>query len=300
MKRVLLFIGTNILIVLTLSVVARVLGLDRTVTAYGLDMRALLGFCAVFGFGGAIISLLLSRWVAKFSLGVELVDPANPRDSSEAFLVETVRNLASRVGITALPEIGVYPSPEVNAFATDPTKNRALVAVSAGLLDRMDEAAIEGVLGHEMSHVANGDMVTMTLLQGLANTFVMFFARVVAFAVNQALRGRDGERRGGLGPFAYYALVWALELVFMILASIVINAFSRWREYRADAGSAGVAGKEKMVHALESLQRYNELVDDRRAAVAAMKINSRGAGLMAKLFSSHPPLEKRIEALRAL
>ena len=164
----------------------------------------------------------------------------------------------------------------------------------------MDEAAIEGVLGHEISHVANGDMVTMTLLQGLANTFVMFFARVVAFLIAQALRGRDSDRRGGLGPFAYYALVWALEVVFMILASIVINSFSRWREYRADAGGAGLAGREKMVHALESLQRHAALVDDRHAALATMKINSHGAGLLAKLFSSHPPLEKRIEALKAI
>ncbi|MBI5242589.1 MAG: protease HtpX [Elusimicrobia bacterium] len=298
MKRILLFLASNILILLTLSIVVRIFGLDRHLMAYGGNLGGLLAFCAVFGFGGSIISLLISRWMAKMALGVELIDPNSPRNSAESFLVEKVRILSSRAGISTLPEIGIYPSPEVNAFATGPSKNRALVAVSAGLLNRMDEDAIEGVIGHELSHVANGDMVTMTLLQGLANTFVMFFARVAAFLISQALRSRD--RRGGLGPIAYYLLVWVLEIAFMLLASIVIYSFSRWREYRADAGSAGVAGREKMIHALESLKRSSELIDDRHAALATMKINSRGAGLLAKLFSSHPPLEKRIAAVKAL
>ena len=300
MKRVLLFVAVNLLVVLTLSLVVNVLGLSPRVSAHGYDVRQLLGFCAVFGFGGALISLAISRWSAKFALGVELVAPDHPRDPAEATLVEKVRILSSRAGITTLPEIGIYPSPEVNAFATGPTRNRALVAVSTGLLDRMDEAAIEGVLGHEISHVANGDMVTMTLLQGVANTFVMFFARVAAFAIDQALRSRDSDRKGGLGPFAYYLLVMALELVFMLLASIVVHSFSRWREFRADASSADLAGREKMIHALEALQRNSELIDDRHAALAAMKINSRGTGLLAKLFSTHPPLEARIAALKAL
>ncbi|HAH07461.1 MAG TPA: protease HtpX [Elusimicrobia bacterium] len=300
MKRVLLFVGVNLLVVLTLSLVVGVLGLSPRIHSYGYDLRQLLGFCAVFGFGGALISLAISRWTAKFALGVELVDPSHPRGSAESTLVEKVRILSSRAGITTLPEIGIYASPEVNAFATGPTKNRALVAVSTGLLERMDEAAIEGVLGHELSHVANGDMVTMTLLQGVANTFVMFFARVAAFAIDQALRGRDGDRKGGLGPFAYYLLVMVLEVVFMILASIVVHGFSRWREFRADAGGADLAGREKMIHALEALKRSAELVDDRHAALATMKINSRGGGLLARLFSTHPQLEARIAALKAL
>lgn len=299
MKRVLLFVGVNLLVILTLSLVVNVLGLNPRLHAYGYDLRSLLAFCAVFGFGGALISLAISRWTAKFALGVELVDPANPGGEAEACLVEKVRILSSRAGIATLPEIGIYPSPEVNAFATGPTKNRALVAVSTGLLQRMDDAAVEGVLAHELSHVANGDMVTMTLLQGVANTFVMFFARVAAFAIDQALRGRDG-RKGGLGPFAYYLLVMALEVVFMVLASIVVHGFSRWREYRADAGGADLAGREKMIHALETLKRHSELVDDRHAALATMKISSRGGGLLARLFSTHPQLEARIAALKAL
>jgi heat shock protein HtpX len=300
MKRVLLFLGVNILVVLTLSLVVGLLGLSPRLHSYGYDLPQLLGFCAVFGFGGALISLSISRWSAKFALGVELVDPGHPKSSAESYLVEKVRILSSRAGITTLPEIGIYASPEVNAFATGPTKNRALVAVSTGLLDQMDETAIEGVLGHEISHVANGDMVTMTLLQGVANTFVMFFARVAAFAIEQAMRSRDDDRKGGLGVFAHYLLIMALEMVFMLLASIVIYSFSRWREFRADASSADLAGREKMIHALEALQRNSARIDDRHAELAAMKINSRGTGLLAKLFSSHPPLEARIAALKAL
>lgn len=301
MKRVLLFMGVNILVMLTLSLVVGVLGLDRGLYAHGLDYARLLGFCAVFGFGGALFSLAISRWTAKMTLGVQLIDPANPGGNAEAFLVEKVRLLSSRVGLTTLPEIGVYPSPEVNAFATGPTRDRALVAVSSGMLQRMDPQAIEGVLGHELSHVANGDMVTMTLLQGVANTFVMFFARVAAFFIDQAMRSRDEDgRRGGLGPFAHYLLVWALEAVFYLLAGLLVNAFSRWREYRADAGAAQCAGKEKMIHALEQLQRASGLVDESHAALATMKIHGRGAGLLSRLFSTHPALEARIAALKAL
>jgi heat shock protein HtpX len=295
MKRFLLFFAVNLLVVLTLSLVAGILGVG---SRFGVGLQGLLAFCAVFGFGGALISLMISRWTAKMALGVQLISPESPGGSAESFLVEKVRMLCSRAGIETLPEIGVYESPEVNAFATGPTRNRALVAVSSGLLNRMDEDAVEGVLGHEVSHIANGDMVTMTLLQGVANTFVMFFARVAAFAIENAMRSRDDDRRGGMGYFAHYLLVSALEVVFMLLANIVVFAFSRWREYRADAGSAGLAGREKMIHALEALQRGAALEDRGHPAVAAMKIHSSGHGLMSLLFSSHPPLEDRIRALR--
>ena len=194
-----------------------------------------------------------------------------------------------------MPEVGIYDSPEVNAFATGPTKNRALVAVSSGLLNEMDDAAVDGVLGHEIAHVANGDMVTMTLIQGVVNTFVMFFARIAAFVVSNVMSGdRDSDR--GPSPWIYHLSVLVFDILFSLLGSIVVAYFSRWREFRADRGGAELAGKAKMIHALESLKR-NYAVDDRQQAVAAFKINGRRGGLLA-LLSTHPDLDDRIAALR--
>lgn len=296
-KRVLVYLAVNLAVVVTISLILNILGVRPYLEQGGLNLTGLLVFCALFGFAGSFISLQLSRWSAKRALGVELIDPERPRGEAEAFLVDKIRALCSRAGMNVLPEIGVYPSPEVNAFATGPSKDRALVAVSEGLLRRMDSRAVEGVLGHEIAHVVNGDMVTMTLVQGVVNTFVMFFARVIAFAIDNFLR-RGDDREGGLGYFGYIMAVFLLESVLMLLASPIVYWFSRQREYRADGGGAELAGRETMIHALESLRRSKDLVDERQASLATLKINSRGRGLVALLYSSHPPLEARIRRLR--
>ena len=300
-KRIFLFILVNLLVMVTITVLLNALGLHNYLTINGVDYTSLFIMCAAFGFTGSIVSLLLSRFAAKFAMGVELIDMDRPQGPAEELLAHTVRDLCGRVGITTMPEVGIYRSPEVNAFATGPTKNRALVAVSSGLLQVMDRTGLEGVLGHEISHVVNGDMVTMTLLQGVVNTFVMFLAYLGAFAIENALRGRDSERRGGgLGFFGRYILVNVLEMALMLLAAPLMYAFSRWREYRADRGSAALYGAPTMIHALESLLDHKDAVDRSHPAFAAFKINGGPQGLLARLFASHPPLEKRIEALKRL
>ncbi|MBI4375310.1 MAG: protease HtpX [Elusimicrobia bacterium] len=300
MKRIGIFVVVNILVVLTISLLVRIIGLEPYLTANGLNYQALLTFCAIFGFAGAFISLQMSRWTAKMAMGVELIDAQNPGSEAERRILEMVRNLCRSQGIDTLPEIGIYHSPEVNAFATGPSRNRALLAVSTGLLQHMDWKAIEGVVGHEVAHIANGDMVTMTLLQGVVNTFVMFFARIAVFAIENAMRKDSDRRGGGLGYFAHYMLVSLLESVLMLLAAPIIYYFSRMREYRADAGSARAAGRETMIHALESLKRASGVIDDRAPALSTLKINGRGHGIIAMLYASHPSLDKRIEALRGL
>ncbi|MBI5630863.1 MAG: protease HtpX [Elusimicrobia bacterium] len=301
MKRVMLFVAVNLLVVLAVSFLLRLLGLEPYLTAQGLNYKALLIFCSIFGFAGAFISLQISRWTAKMAMGVQLIDPDKPGGAAEERIVSLVRSLCQRAGLATLPEIGVYRSPEVNAFATGPSQSRSLLAISTGLIERMDPKAVEGVIGHEIAHIANGDMVTMTLLQGVVNTFVMFFARVIAFAIDNAMRSRDDDKRGsGLGYFAHYILVSVLESVLMLLASPLIYYFSRLREYRADAGSARYAGRETMIHALESLKSSVQVQDNRAPALSAFKINGHGHGIVALLFSSHPPLDARIEALRRL
>jgi heat shock protein HtpX len=292
-KRVLLFVAVNILVVLTISITLNLLGVRPYLNAYGINYRALLIFCGVWGMGGAFISLGLSRVMAKWSMGVKVVDPATA-DPAARELVNTVHTLARGAGLPKMPEVGVYDSPEVNAFATGPTRSRALVAVSTGLLRRMGRQEVEGVLGHEITHVANGDMVTMTLVQGVINAFVMFFARAIAFAVVQAMR-RDDDRGGGWGM--QYLITFVLEIILSLLGAMVVAAFSRWREFRADAGGARLAGRESMISALVALQRSAELVDTRQQALATLKIAGKRGGL-ALLFASHPPLEERIERLR--
>ena len=282
-KRIFLFLVTNLAIVLTLSVVVSVLGV-----AGGPDLGSLAVFCLIWGMGGAFISLQMSRWIAKRFTGVHLID-GRTGDPQLDWLYQTVERLTRQANLP-MPEVGVYNSGEVNAFATGPSKRRSLVAVSAGLMRAMRPEEIEGVLAHEVSHIANGDMVTMTLLQGVMNAFVMFFARVIASVITRS----DDDRRGGGGM--YFLVVIVLQIVLGILASLVTAWFSRHREFRADAGGAHLAGRERMLGALRRLAANHELVDTQHQALATMKIN--GLPAWASLFSSHPPLEQRIAALQ--
>jgi heat shock protein HtpX len=282
-KRILLFLVTNLAILLTLTVVVSVLGV-----AGGPDVGSLAVFCLIWGMGGAFISLQISRWVAKRVTGVHLVD-GHTGDPQLDWLHQTVERLTRQANLP-MPEVGVYNSGEVNAFATGPSKSRSLVAVSAGLLRAMRPEEIEGVLAHEVAHIANGDMVTMTLLQGVMNAFVMFFARVIASAIT---RSDDGRRGGG----SYFLIVLLLQIVLGILGSLITAWFSRHREFRADAGGAHLAGRERMLGALRRLAVNHELVDPQHQALATMKIN--GLPAWAAWFSTHPPLERRIAALQS-
>ena len=286
-KRIFLFLLTNILVMLTITILVQVLGLGRGLGGGGL--AGLMIFCLVWGMAGSLISLALSRVMAKRMMGVRVIDP-NSSDPTERTLVEIVHGLARGARLPALPEVGIYDSPEVNAFATGPTKSRALVAVSSGLLGRMNRDEVEGVLGHEITHVANGDMVTMTLLQGVVNAFVLFFARVIAFAVSQNVRQ---ESRGMVNFF----IVIVLQIVLSLLGALVVAAFSRWREFRADHGGATLAGTPKMIAALERLRRNAEMVDTSHEALATLKIAGAPSRFMA-LLASHPPLEERIARLQ--
>ena len=291
-KRIFLFLAVNTLILLTLSFTMHFLGVGGYFSARGIDYRALMMFCLVWGMGGALISLALSRIMAKWMMGVVVIDPET-RDPGLAELVQTVHNLARAAGLPKMPEVGYYPSPEINAFATGPTKSRALVAVSAGLLENMDRAQLEGVLGHEITHIANGDMVTMTLVQGIINAFVMFLARIIAFFI--ANRGRDSESSSAPS----YLIIFLLEMVLSVLGMLAVSAFSRRREYRADEGGARLAGREKMINALEGLRRtvaYADLTN--KESLATLKISGKPKGFFS-LFATHPPLEDRIERLKA-
>jgi len=290
MKRIFLFLVTNLAVVLVLSIVARITGLDRYLAAYGGSYTGLLVMAAFFGFGGALISLAMSKWMAKRAMGVQVIEqPANP---SEVWLVDTVRKLATEAGI-GMPEVGVFDSPQPNAFATGARRDAALVAVSTGLLQGMNRSEVEAVLGHEITHVANGDMVTLTLIQGVVNTFVIFLSRVIGGIVDRAL-SRDGEGRGGIG---YFVTVMVLQMVLGILASMIVMWFSRRREFRADAGGARLAGRPNMIAALERLKAAHEPALP--AQFAAFGIGGGvGSGLQ-KLFMSHPPLEERIAALQS-
>jgi heat shock protein HtpX len=286
-KRIFLFVVTNIAIVLTLSVIAAVFGVGSGVGPDGLDLRTLAIFCLFWGMGGAFISLQMSRWIAKRATGVRLVD-GRTGNSQADWLHQAVERLTRQANLP-MPEVGIYDSPEVNAFATGPSKRRSLVAVSSGLLRSMRPDEVEGVLAHEVAHIANGDMVTMALLQGVINAFVMFFARVIAYALT---RSGDSRNSGG----SYFLVVIVLQIVLGILGSLVVNWFSRYREFRADHGGATLAGRERMIGALRRLASTHELVDTQQQALATMKISG-GRG-WARLFSTHPPLEARIAALQ--
>jgi len=297
MKRIFLFGIVNILIIVTISLVLNLLGVQPYMTAYGIDYGQLALFCLVWGSGGALISLALSRMMAKMMMGVRVIDPQTG-DPVLRDLVMTVHKLARGANLPAMPEVGIYESPEVNAFATGPSKSRSLVAVSSGLLQRMNRGEVEGVLGHEIAHVANGDMVTMTLIQGIVNAFVMFFARILAFVLANAMRSSNDERSGP-SPMVMYLATMVFEILFSLLGMMVVAYFSRWREFRADQGGAGLAGREKMIGALEALRRGTQMIDESHPSLATLKISGRPGGLMA-LLASHPPLEVRIERLRKM
>ena len=288
MKRIALFLLTNIAVVAVLGIVASLLGVNRYLTANGLNLGALLGFAFIMGFGGAIISLLISKPMAKWTSGVQVIN--EPRNADEAWIVDTVRRFADKAGI-GMPEVGIYEG-EANAFATGAFKNSALVAVSTGLLEGMTREEVEAVIGHEVAHVANGDMVTMTLLQGVLNTFVIFVSRMIAKVVAS---NRDGQTSSGM----YFMVAMVLEVVFGFLASIIAMWFSRYREFHADAGSAQLVGKQKMIAALKRLQSLHE-PQQLEGELAAFAINGKRGSALASLFMSHPPLEKRIEALQKL
>jgi len=290
-KRIFLFALTNILVMVSVSMVLSFFGIGNYLTAQGIDYTALMVFCLVWGFVGSGISLLLSKFMAKSMMGVEIVDERG----QYADLVRKVHVMAKQAGIEKMPEVGVYHSPEVNAFATGPSKNNALVAVSTGLLQQMNTDEVEGVLAHEVAHVANGDMVTMALIQGVVNAFVMFFARIAAFALQNAMSGdRDDDRPVNTG-WAYHLSVMVFEIIFSFLGMFVVAYFSRLREFRADKGGAQYAGRTKMVAALKRLQQKIDFVDDSQDAVKTLKISSK-KGLM-NFLSTHPSLEDRIAAL---
>ena len=294
-KRVLLFLATNLAVVVVLSLVVNLLTALGVIPPFGRGgLTGLAVFCLIWGMGGSFISLQISRWVAKRSMGVRLVDGRTGQPDLD-WLHETVGRLARQAGLP-MPEVGYYESPEVNAFATGPSRSRSLVAVSTGLLRGMRREEVEGVLGHELAHVANGDMVTMTLLQGVLNAFVMFFARIVASVVSSAISRRDDDERPGfLDHMIYMAVVMVMEIALGILASLITAWFSRRREFRADAGSAKLVGRDRMLAALRRLQSQRELVAPGNQALAAFKISGR-PGFLA-LLSTHPPLEQRIRAL---
>ncbi len=288
MKRIALLVATNLAILLVLSLIVRLLGLDAYLARAGTNLGALLVFAAIFGFGGSFISLAISKWMAKRAMGVRVIE--QPTSPSEQWLVATVRSLAQSAGI-GMPEVGVFQSPAPNAFATGPRRDSALVAVSTGLLQRMNEDEVRAVLGHEVTHVANGDMVTLTLIQGVLNTFVIFLSYIIGNIVDRAVLGN----RQGRG-LAYTATVFVSQLVLGILASIIVMAFSRMREFRADRGGARLAGRENMIAALERLKAAHEPLPS--SQFAAFGISGGGRGPM-RLFLSHPPLDERIAALRA-
>ncbi len=293
-KRITLFILTNLLIVTTLSVLLSALGVQPYLQNKGIDLQSLAVFCVVWGFGGAFISLGLSRIIAKWMMGVRVID-VNTSDTRDRALLQQVHQYAQAAGLTTMPEVGVYESPEVNAFATGPTRHRSLVAVSTGLLDRMDRNQTNGVLAHEVAHIANGDMVTMTLLQGIINAFVMFLARAIAWFASQFV---DEEKRG----MVQFGIMIALEIGLGILGMFVVAAFSRAREFRADAGSARLGGTNNMIAALNALKQIqnradDSVIDDGRApALAGFKISQKGSFM--SLLSTHPSLDERIEKLR--
>jgi heat shock protein HtpX len=290
MKRIVLFLVTNLAVMLVLSISMSVLGVGRYLTASGIDPVQLLIFASLLGFAGSFISLFMSKWMAKMSTGARIIDPRAPADAREAWLVDTVHQLADRAGI-GHPEVAIYEGAP-NAFATGAFRNESLVAVSTGLLSSMNEEEITAVLGHEITHVSNGDMVTLTLIQGIVNTFVTFLSRLVGYFVDRALLKND---RDGVG-MGYYLSVIVCEILFGVIASIIVAWFSRQREFRADAGSARLLGaRDPMIHALARLGGL-----EAGTLPKSFQASGIAGGALGTLFASHPPIERRIEALRQL
>lgn len=288
MKRIFLFIATNLAVMLTLSIVASLFGVNRYLTQYGLNYNALLGFALVFGFGGALISLAISKMIAKWTMGLHMI--SGHEGPTEQWLVNTIAQFAQRANI-AMPEVAIFNSPEMNAFATGPSKNNSLVAVSTGLLNNMSRQEIAAVLGHEVAHIANGDMVTLTLIQGVVNTFVIFISRVLAFFVDGLFRDRNSNSP----TWAYSLISIVFELIFGIFASMIVAYYSRRREFAADFGGASLAGKSSMISALARLGQQNgsHLASNLQAFGIAGNNNK-----FLELLSTHPPIQQRIEALQ--
>ena len=290
MQRIVLFLLTNLAIMvvlsITMSILMSVFGIDRQ------GMGGLLVMASVFGFGGSFISLLMSKWMAKRSVGAYVIE--QPKNNTEKWLLETVKRYAQQANI-GMPEVAIFDSPDMNAFATGANKNNALVAVSSGLLQHMTQEEAEAVIGHEISHVANGDMVTLTLVQGVVNTFVIFLARVIAGLIDNATRSNNSNG-AGLGGFAYFGIVFVLEMLLGVLASTIVAWFSRKREFRADIGGAKLAGTSAMISALERLKRSQE--SHLEGSMMAFGINTKSS--FSKLFATHPPLEDRIKALKSM
>jgi len=289
MLRILLFLATNVAVMVVLSIAVKVLGLEEVLAAQGvgIDLPGLLVMAGIFGMGGSMVSLLISKWSAKRMMGLHVIE--RPGDAREAWLLDTVARLARDAGI-GMPEVAIFDSPAPNAFATGASRDQALVAVSTGLLQRMREGEIEAVLGHEVTHVANGDMVTLALIQGVVNTFVIFLSQVIGQVIDRmVLRNERGH-----GPGSWITTIVA-QLVLGVLASIIVMWFSRWREFRADAGGAKLAGRDKMIGAL---QRLGSAVDQEPLPDQFQAFGIAGGGGLTRLFMSHPPIEERIEALR--
>lgn len=293
-KRVILFIAVNALVIVTISIILSIFHIQPYLDRSGINYSALMTFCLIWGMVGAFISLALSRIMAKWMMGVQVIDP-NRASTQERQLLDAVYRLSRNAGLATMPEVGIYASPEVNAFATGPTRARSLVAVSSGLLNRMDSQEVEAVLAHEVTHISNGDMVTMTLLQGIINAFVMFFARIFAYAVMRATSSQDNRNMSS--SFMYNILVIVFQIVFMVLGTLIVAAFSRFREFRADAGGARLVGRDKMIQALRALERTEQIRDPKtdQPAFQAMKISD-GKSVL-RWFATHPPLEARIARL---
>lgn len=294
-KRVFLFLVVNFLVVAVISFILYLFNFQPFLSKYGLNYASLMVFCLIWGMGGAMISLLLSKVMAKWMMGVKIIDPQNVTGENYE-LLQTVYQLATKAGLPKMPEVGIFYSNEPNAFATGPSKSNSLVAISTGLLQRMRKNEVEAVIGHEITHIANGDMVTMTLLQGIVNAFVMFFARIIAFAISSF--GRKEDSSEGFSSGIYWICVFVFEMVFMLLGSIVIASFSRRREFRADLGGSKLSSPSNMINALGALKRNMEIKDPEvdQPAFQALKI-SNNTGL-AYLFASHPPLDERIAFLK--
>jgi heat shock protein HtpX len=292
-KRIFIFFAVSLLVSITISTLMSLLGIGHYISATGINYGALMIFCLFWGMGGSFITLLISKPLAKWTMGVQIIEGSSHRN-----LVQRVHHFAKLAGLPTMPEVGVYESEELNAFATGRSKSSSLVAVSTGLLSRMSDEELDGVLAHEVAHISNGDMVTMTLVQGVINAFVMFFSRIIAFAISNALRKDDDE--APTSPWVHSLIVFFLDIVFGLLAMPIIAWFSRYREYRADRGGANLAGKNKMIAALESLQRaYPQMAtaqSENNHNFQALQISSKNAWI--KYFSTHPPLEDRIAALR--
>lgn len=293
-KRIVLFLLTNLLVVVTIGIAWSIISSVFGLTGINQSMTSLLVYCGLFGFGGAIISLLMSKWMAKWSAGVQVIS-SDTQDPTLRHLVNRVHEMARRNGITSAPEVGIYESDDVNAFATGATKNSALVAVSTGLLRRMSEDEIDGVIGHEVAHIANGDMVTLTLITGVVNTFAMFFSRILANLISNAV---SDDR---LRPVVHFIVVIIGDILFTLLGSIVVSYFSRQREFRADLGGAQNSSRQNMIAALRRLQAIYQIPTSNQEddMLAAMKISNRKSGGFLSLFKTHPDLEDRIQALQA-